>query len=296
MSQVLVQIEKVISAAPPYEPQGKTYSVYEYTCSGHIAGVYNQSFIVKTLSGKAASYIDDGLQFNADIDVYQGKTKYVVPKAMYHEGGVFSQMNPNAKTGQAPAAPAPAAPAPAPAPLPPPPAAPPPPPATPAAPPAPAVAVATAPPPMSFDAMANIHLSCYQKACDLYANLPIEQMIAVTATLFIECNKKGIRPTAQVVDDNVPFGEPLPTAPPAPPLQPAAGAPAGAMNDAMVANMMTTITPVLVEGGNLMARVTAMKGLGSLTDRMIVGWYVTSQGNNGVFKIKVNNELMELGG
>lgn len=139
-----------------------------------------------------------------------------------------------------------------------------------------------------------MHLDIYGKVNEFYEGVEEKVKASIVATLFIECNKKGIR---LVVDDNKNFADLPPSNMPPPPTQgvPPPTTVSDSMNDAMVLKMMESVTPILVEAGVLMTRINSAKGLGALVDKTIVGWYVRSQGNDSVFKITANDELMKLG-
>lgn len=75
-----VEIQDVSNNGNPvYEntPPGKNYTVREWECSGTIDGNYQQSFRVKTLSGKVKAY--PGFSFTAELDNFQNRVSYKIP-------------------------------------------------------------------------------------------------------------------------------------------------------------------------------------------------------------------------
>jgi len=284
-----VQIDQVVNRPEPYQPQGKNFRVHEVQCNGSIDNVPAQGFIVKTLSDKAATYIQPGLVFNAEVDEYQGTVKYKIPKHMYHEGGSMSHplqqgMPPGDHTGG----------------MTPPTYTPPqnvggayppvtgtPPPMThqPHAPYAPVPTVYTPPPApkpaVTFDSLVDMHLAVYGKVNEVYPDLEEKVKASIVATLFIECNKKGVVP---VNDDNKNFAD-----------LPPAGAPPVTMNNPMQNHMMVAANQIMMAAG-LGERVETLKSMGMLTNEVIIQWFTQSQGNENTFKIRVHDELEKLGG
>jgi len=267
MSQV--QIDNVLNAQPPFTPQGKTFSVYEFTCDGYIDGNYAGNFIVKTLSGKAATHVRPGFQFNSEIDNFGGAVKHKIPKWMYQQGQPLSQPfggggapqgQPPQGTGQPSQGMPPQGGTSAPSYNPPP-----------------------APPQgETYDSVVQKHRVCMATACDLYPDMPNDVQAAIAATLFIECNRKGIIPTdATPAQNDASF--------------PPQGQPAqGNMNANMQNTMLDKINQLLA-GANLMGRVESAKGMNMINDEALTQLFINSQGNDNAFIMKVNSELTNMG-
>ena len=75
-----VQISRV-GKGEEYLPKGMKVSKWTFRCDGHIDGEAATDFIVIAW-GKKSEYIQPGFDFLADVDVFHGKTQYVVPKDM----------------------------------------------------------------------------------------------------------------------------------------------------------------------------------------------------------------------
>ena len=268
MQQAQVQIHAVLRKTKEQTPNGKSYTVHEYECSGHINGEWLESFTVKTLSNKASGWVVDGWQFTADIDDKFG-LKYMIPSAMYKQDMTGAP----APAGQPPP-PRPSFQPPAPAPsgqgFP----APAPPPVTSMPPPAPAFVPDTRKENKGYTAedVCKLYDYAFAHINELYESADAQAKAAMTATLFIGLQREGIR--APVVQS------------------PAEQAASIALPPASsVAGDIGQIIHSCLQVGGLTDRVNAANvGIDILQD-----WWGQVAGNENQFKLRVNNELKTAG-
>lgn len=79
MNTAQIQIDRVTDS-DEYQPEGKKYKVCTFTCDGYIDGESATGFLVKAIGKEKIDVVQPGFACEMEIDVYKGKTKYVIPK------------------------------------------------------------------------------------------------------------------------------------------------------------------------------------------------------------------------
>jgi hypothetical protein len=276
-----VRVDNIMETAQPFSPSGKNYTVYEWRCSGAINGVQNPDFIVKTLAHKIARSFGPGWQGMTEVDKYQGKEAYKIPK----DGGGGAPAQPQNQPPAQPWNP------------PPQPQAPPaqpawnPPPAPPAQPqaqpwptslvqPAQAPAQAWSPPVQqkteyTLGELATLMGECIKMVEDIFVvrkdgHPEWRAMASMINTLFIEANRKGLK--ASLSEEGNAQGM-LP-----------------GMNDQMAKVILDDLHGMLKEAG-LWDRVTIC----GVPDAELYQLWQKSGGAKGMFVVHVNGMLQQKG-
>lgn len=74
---VVVTIDRIIEEAKPYTPEGKNYTIRQWSCVGTVSGEKKQ-FVIKTFKKEAALLVANGASLTCEEDNWKGKTTYGV--------------------------------------------------------------------------------------------------------------------------------------------------------------------------------------------------------------------------
>lgn len=154
-------VQQVLETATPYTPSGKTFSIREWTVLGSLDGSPPQQLIVRTFSGKPACQVVNGWSGYVEEDVHNGFTKYKIPTP--RQGEAVPPAAPPPLTSPAAAAPT----------------------------------VSHGNQPYTFEQLIKLHDKCMAYSMREYPDLATSDLLSMTHTLLISCQKERIRAEAK---------------------------------------------------------------------------------------------------